>query len=166
MLTETVCVALSGAGLAIAVLTAWRRRFLAATRAAAVALLPIGLYLTGLLTLVGRVGRAIGSWGAGLVLRPSVWLGFAVLAVSVVLYAAARLAAGRSGGGRAARKAARAAEGGTQVGAGPAAELGGGRRAAAPTTANARQPKRGKRDADDPLSEFGDIEEILRKRGI
>ncbi|MCQ4082737.1 hypothetical protein NGB36_19540 [Streptomyces sp. RB6PN25] len=158
MLTETVCVALSGAGLAVALLTAWRRRFLRATRIAAVALLPVGLYMTGLITLGSRVGEAIGSWGAGLVLKPTVWAGFAVLAVAVVLYVVTRFAAARGGG--------KAVEGGAAS------------RAVAPTTsapaigaggkAVERQPKerKGSGAADDGLSDLGDIEEILRKHGI
>ncbi|CCB77972.1 MULTISPECIES: hypothetical protein [Streptomycetaceae] len=155
MLTGTVCLALSGAGLAVALLTAWRRRFLRATRIAAVALLPVGLYLTGLLTMLGRIGRAIGSWAAGLVLDPTVWAGVAVLALAVVLWVAARLAAGRAAGRR-----TRAEQ--PSVTGGSATALGG---ATPPPTATP-SAKRPKRAADDPLSEFGDIEEILRKRGI
>ena len=154
MLTATVCVALSGAGLAAALVTAWRRRFVAATRLAAVALLPVGLYLAGLITLGARIGGAIGSWGTGLVLNPMVWAGFAVLAVAVVLYLAARLAAGRTG-----RRSV--------------AERGGNRAVApgSPTPAIGRaagtaQPRRGQSAGNDDLADFKDIEEILRKRGI
>jgi hypothetical protein len=95
MLTSTVCVALSAAGLAIALLTAYRKRYLAAVRTAAFALLPVGLYMTGLVTLGSKVGKAVGSWASDLVFKPSVWAGFAVLAVSAVLYAGSRFAAGR-----------------------------------------------------------------------
>ncbi|MGO4753376.1 hypothetical protein AB4212_33010 [Streptomyces sp. 2MCAF27] len=47
MLTDTVCAAASAAGLAVAFVTAYRKRFLAATRIAAYALLPVGLAMTG-----------------------------------------------------------------------------------------------------------------------
>ncbi len=40
MLTSTVCAAVSAAGLGIAALTAYRKRFLAATRIAAFSLVP------------------------------------------------------------------------------------------------------------------------------
>lgn len=143
MLTAAVCVALSGAGLAAALVTAWRRRFSAAARLAAVALLPIGLYLAGLITLGARIGSAVGGWGAGLVFDPAVWAGFAVLAAAVLLYAAGRLAAGR-------RKSAAAGPSAVRGGpAGPAVESG-----------------RAGRAGPDGLSEFKDIEEILRKRGL
>ena len=53
MLAETICSAVSAAGLGIAAVTAYRKRFLAAARIAAYSLVPVGLVLTG----VGRVGR-------------------------------------------------------------------------------------------------------------
>ena len=42
MLAETVCSAVSAAGLGIAAITAYRKRFLAATRIAAYSLVPVG----------------------------------------------------------------------------------------------------------------------------
>jgi hypothetical protein len=96
MLTTTVCVALSAAGLAVALLTAWRRRFVRAARIAAVALLPVGLARAGLLGLAADVAAAATDWGVSLVLRPTVWAGFAVLAAAVVLYGGARVGARRT----------------------------------------------------------------------
>lgn len=162
MLTSTVCVALSAAGLAIALLTAYRRRFLAATRMAAVALLPVGLYLTGLLTLAGKVGLATGSWAADLAFKPSVWAGFAVLAGSVVLYTVARLV-GRRGKGT----ARRGAEGHGPLASAPAAP-------GLPRRETEEKPKQKKPTAktgtapkgDDGLSDFLEVEEILKRRGI
>ncbi|MFD3457858.1 hypothetical protein ACFWVC_37480 [Streptomyces sp. NPDC058691] len=153
MLTSTVCVALSAAGLAIAVLTAYRRRFARAVRTAAVALLPVGLWMTGLVTLGGKVVAAVGDWAAGLVFKPSVWAGFGVLALAVVLYAAGRIA-GRRGGASERR--------GT-----PAAVPG----ASAPALGAARRPDakpkaKEKIKTDPDLAEFGEIEEILKRRGI
>ncbi|WP_461030548.1 hypothetical protein, partial [Streptomyces sparsus] len=98
MLTVTVCAALSAAGLAVSFLTAYRRRYVAATRLAALSLLPIGLAMAGLVGLGGRIIRAVGSWAADLVLKPTVWAGFAVLALSVVLYVIARFAQARTSG--------------------------------------------------------------------
>ncbi|WP_329320211.1 hypothetical protein [Streptomyces sp. NBC_01262] len=146
MLTSTVCVALSAAGLAIALLTAYRKRYLAAVRTAAFALLPVGLYMTGLVTLGSKVGKAIGSWASDLVFKPSVWAGFAVLAVSAVLYAGSRFAAGR-------RK--EKGKGGGQ-----------GRAAVAPASTAPALPKSKRAQATSDLSDFSDVEEILKRRGI
>ncbi|MGW7008611.1 hypothetical protein ACWGCW_38995 [Streptomyces sp. NPDC054933] len=159
MLTATVCVALSGAGLAVALLTAWRRRFRRATRIAALALLPIGLYEAGLITLAGKIGSAVGTWATGLVFKPTVWAGFAVLALAVVLYVTTRFGDAKQVT-RAERKAAQTSKSGPAVGAAASApQLGRSK------TAPAARPK-GKGGADDALSDMGDIEEILRKHGI
>lgn len=143
MLTSTVCVALSAAGLAIAALTAYRRRYLAALRTTAWALLPVGLYMTGLVTLGSKVGKAVGDWAADLVFKPSVWAGFGVLALSVVLYAGTRLVSRRRGRG---------------VGPAPA-----GGKAVTPKAADGSRAITAK---DPALSDFGEIEEILKRRGI
>lgn len=156
MLTVTVCAALSAAGLAVSFLTAYRRRFVAATRLAAISLLPIGLAMAGLIGLGGKIVQAISNWAADLVLKPSVWGGFAVLAVAVVLYLVASFAQSRSGGGKAGRVAAK--QGGQ---AQPAAT------AEAPTPAPAVGPG-GKRTPakKSGAEDFSDIEEILKKHGI
>lgn len=166
MLTTTVCAALSAAGLAVAFLTAFRRRFAAATRIAAFALVPVGLAMSGLVGLAGRIGRAVGSWTADLVLKPTVWAGFAVLAVAFVLYVIGRFAGRRSrrkaaatGGPREAAPApGRAAVGGASapaVGSGTAASTGQG-----------RKPATGKDEKASSGEDFSDIEAILKKHGI
>jgi hypothetical protein len=153
MLTTTVCAALSAAGLALALLTAYRRRYLRATRIAALALLPTGLAMAGLVTLGRRVGTAVADWAVDLVFKPTVWTGFAVIACSALLYGITRLFAGR----------APAAERTT-------AERAPGALPGAPTTAiPAGAPAAGKRrggSADSGLSDFADVEEILKRRGI
>ncbi|WP_407563765.1 hypothetical protein [Streptomyces sp. 184] len=159
MFTTTVCAALSAAGLAISLLTAYRRRFRRATKIAALSLVPVGLAMAGLIELGGKVGRAIGDWAADLVLKPSVWGGFAVLAVAVLLWIVQRLV-----GERAKRK-----EGGSAPAAPAAAPsasrpaLGGGRagksRGAAPATGGRKRSGSGDED-------FSDIEAILKKHGI
>ncbi|WP_431960556.1 hypothetical protein [Actinacidiphila sp. bgisy160] len=147
MLTSTVCVALSAAGLVIALLTAYRRRFRRATMIAAAALLPVGLYMTGLVSLAGTVVRAVADWAADLVFKPSVWAGFGVLALSVVLYVLARV--GRS-------------KGVAQGSAGRAVAPGVG----APALAQGKKPVPKAAKTDPDLAEFGEIEEILKRRGI
>ncbi|UNS95990.1 hypothetical protein MMF93_05355 [Streptomyces tubbatahanensis] len=153
MLTTTVCAALSAAGLAIAFLTAWRRRFAAATRIAAVALVPVGLAMSGLVGLGGKIGRAVGGWAADLVLKPTVWAGFAVLACAVVLWVIGRVASGRSAGKPA--KQPRAQEEKPRS-TGPASG------APALTTPPSGRRKTQASDGED----FSDIEEILKKHGI
>ncbi|WP_405579231.1 hypothetical protein [Streptomyces sp. NBC_01190] len=165
MLTTTLCVALSAAGLALALLTAYRRRFLRATRIAALALLPVGLSMAGLVTLGRRIGTAVGDWAVDLVFKPTVWTGFAVVAFSVLLYGITRLfsggeaARGRATGGPAAGGAVAG-----DRGRGPAAVPG----AAAPALPTAGRGASGRRrgSADSGLSDFADVEEILKRRGI
>jgi hypothetical protein len=156
MLTTILCAALTAAGLGVAVRTAYRRRFLRATRIAALALLPLGLALAGLVTLGRKVGTAAGDWAAGLVLKPTVWMGFTVLACSALLYGITRLFSGRepdgAGGaetrGRGERTAAAAA--GVPAPALPVSRMSGKRRGS----------------TDSGLSDFADVEEILKRRGI
>ncbi|MEC4020969.1 hypothetical protein [Streptomyces sp. H27-D2] len=167
MLTTTVCAALSAAGLAIALLTAYRRRFLAATRIAAFSLLPVGLAMAGLIGLGGKIGRAVGGWSADLVLKPTVWAGFGVLAVAVVLYVATRFASGRGAdrteerttrtSTRKERRAAAAAQRTAVAPSASAPSLGAGHTAARP------EPKA---KAAGGKEDFSDIEAILKKHGI
>ncbi|AZM45017.1 hypothetical protein DMB38_03500 [Streptomyces sp. WAC 06738] len=158
MFTTTVCAALSAAGLAIALLTAYRRRFRRATKIAALSLVPVGLAMAGLVKLGGKVGKATGDWATDLVFKPSVWGGFGVLAVAVVLWVAQRFAGERAkrkaGGGAAAPAAAPAASQ-------PA--LGAGRGGKSRGSAAATTGRRGSGSGDE---DFSDIEAILKKHGI
>lgn len=146
MIAETVCSAASAAGLGIAVVTAYRRRFLAAARMAAYSLVPIGLVMTGV---VGWLGDTAFS--------PTAWAGFGVLGAAWLLFAGTRSVERRRGGTRAERKAARGARTGAVAPGASAPSLGSG------TTPAARPagPRAGSA-ADD----FSDIEDILKKHGI
>ncbi|WP_225845644.1 hypothetical protein [Streptomyces sp. HPF1205] len=155
MLTTTLCAAPSAAGLAVALQTAYRRRFLRATRIAAASLLPVGLALAGLVTLGRRVGTAVGDWAADLVLKPTVWTGFAVLACSALLYGITRLIGGRGAGGRDGEHGRETAA--SAVPGAPAPAL-------PPSSGPSRSKRRG--SGDSGLSDFADVEEILRRRGI
>ncbi|MEO3840923.1 hypothetical protein [Streptomyces sp. B22F1] len=162
MFTTTVCAALSAAGLAIALLTAYRRRFRRATKIAALSLVPVGLAMAGLVKLGGKVGRATGDWATDLVFKPSVWGGFGVLAVAVVLWVAQRFAgerAKRKAGGGAAAPAAAPAASQPALGAG----RGGKSRGSAPATTGRRGSGSGSGSGDE---DFSDIEAILKKHGI
>ncbi|UNO39034.1 hypothetical protein [Streptomyces sp. MST-110588] len=163
MLTSTVCAAVSAAGLGIAALTAYRRRFLAATRVAAFSLIPIGLVMTGAI-----------DWVTDLVFKPTVWAGFGVLALSALLFMISRIVERRTGRiGGAGRKERRVRKGaaGRQpeavaptasapslgAAAGPAMGASSGRKAASPAP---------KAQATPPKDDFSDIEAILKKHGI
>jgi hypothetical protein len=158
MLTNVLCAALSAAGLAVALQTAYRRRFLRATRIAAASLLPVGLAMAGLVTLGRRIGTAIGDWAADLVFKPTVWTGFAVLACSALLYGITRLFSGRAaGGGEAAGERAERTTA-TVPGTAPSPALPSGDRPG-------RSKRRGS-GGTSGLPEFSEVEEILKRRGI
>jgi hypothetical protein len=144
MLAETICSAVSAAGLGIAAITAFRRRFLTAARIAAYALIPLGLVLTGAV-----------AWAAGTAFDPLAWVGFGLLGAAWLLFLLTRSVerrrlrrAGAPAPGEGGRPAAGA---GAQRRAVPQAPEGGRRGPAAPAG-----------DQDD----FSDIEAILKKHGI
>lgn len=150
MLTDTICVALSAAGLGIAGLTAYRKRFRTAVRIAAYALLPVGLAMTGIL-----------DWLTGLVFKPSVWAGFGVLGLSWLLFMVSRVAGRRVGGTRKERRAAAAAErDGVAAPGAPGPALGAGRSGG--SGSSGRSSSSGSSGTED----FSDIEAILKKHGI
>ncbi|MFE4862496.1 hypothetical protein [Streptomyces sp. NPDC056670] len=148
MLAETVCSAVSAAGLGIAAITAYRKRFLAATRIAAYSLVPVGLVMTGVV-----------QWVSGIVFKPSVWLGFGLLGVAWLLFMTTRAVERRTGGTRKERKAAAAAQRDAVAPAASAPSLGAGRAPAAQPAAKAKA-------APAPSEDFSDIEAILKKHGI
>ncbi|MEU0757668.1 hypothetical protein [Streptomyces albogriseolus] len=149
MIAETVCSAVAAAGLGIAVVTAYRKRYLTATRIAAYALVPLGLVMTGVV-----------EWLADTAFSPTAWAGFGVLGLSWLLFATTRTVERRRGGTRKERKAARES-------AAPAATAPG---ASAPALGQA--PSRGQSPAprQKPTAQgdddFSDIEAILKKHGI
>lgn len=153
MLAETICSAVSAAGLGIAAVTAYRKRFLAAARIAAYALIPVALVLTGVV-----------EWVSGMVFKPSVWAGFALLGLSWVLFMTTR-AIERRGLGAAEKpakavKPPKAAKGSAGQGAvAPAAS--------APSLGQDARPQPVSRQTPaTPADDFSDIEAILKKHGI
>ncbi|MFJ3823882.1 hypothetical protein [Streptomyces nodosus] len=149
MIAETVCSAVSAAGLGVAVVTAYRKRFLAAARIAAYALVPVGLVMTG----------AVG-WLAHTAFSPTAWAGFGVLGVAWVLFTSTRAVERRSGGSRKERKAARAAQREAVAPSSSTPALGGAKSPAA------RPASAAPRSSSDSADDFSDIEAILKKHGI
>ncbi|MFD8568145.1 hypothetical protein [Streptomyces sp. NPDC059639] len=148
MIAETVCSAVAVAGLGIAAVTAYRKRFLSAARLAAYSLVPLGLVMTGAV-----------QWVVDTAFSPTAWAGFGVLGAAWLMFMGTRAAERRSGGTRKERRAAAKAERRDAVApAASAPSLGQGTRAPAPVA----QPKPKSGAADD----FSDIEAILKKHGI
>ncbi|WP_327065735.1 hypothetical protein OG500_08135 [Kitasatospora sp. NBC_01250] len=158
MLTGAICYALTVAGLALAATHGLRRRWRTATRWAGLALLPAGVYLTGLVPVGTAIGRAVGHWATRLVFDPRVWTGVGLLGLAVLLLVLSRLGAA-GGSGRTEAPADAVGRGESRSREGRAAPA-----AAAPPAVDPA-PK-GKKSAADELGDFSDIEEILRKRGI
>ena len=149
MIAETVCSAVAAAGLGIAAVTAYRKRFLAAARLVAYSLVPLGLVMTGAV-----------EWVAETAFSPVAWAGFGVLGGAWLLFMTTRAVERRTGGTRKERKAARAAQREAVAPAASAPSLGGGT-VARPAARPAAKP--GKAEAGD---DFSDIEAILKKHGI
>src|SRR4051794_4059123 len=84
-LSFVVCLALS-AGLSM---SAYRRSQRGdqrgATRMGAWALVPVGLWLAGIVKLGRKVIDAVGHWAVNLVFNPLVWAGIAMLGVAVLV---------------------------------------------------------------------------------
>ncbi|MFE6828967.1 hypothetical protein [Streptomyces sp. NPDC057690] len=148
MIAETVCSAAAVAGLGIAAVTAYRKRFLAAARIAAYALVPLGLVMTGVV-----------EWAADTAFSPTAWAGFAVLGGAWALFATTRTVERRRGGTRKERRAAaRAAQADAVAPAASAPSLG---QASRPASRPAAAPR-----ATGGADDFSDIEAILKKHGI
>ncbi|MDO0928586.1 hypothetical protein QQY24_25410 [Streptomyces sp. TG1A-8] len=146
MIAETVCSAVSAAGLGIAVVTAYRKRYLPAARVTAYALVPVGLVMTGIV-----------GWLADTAFSPTAWAGFGVLGAAWLLFAGTRAVERRRGGTRAERRAARRGGTGAVAPAASAPSLATGTRPAARPAAPS---------ATGSPDDFSDIEAILKKHGI
>ncbi|MDI2132685.1 hypothetical protein [Yinghuangia seranimata] len=176
VVTGAVCAALTGLGFVLAVQSAQKGRYLRATRWVGLALIPIGLYLTGLATLGRRVGSAVADWATDLAFGVTAWAGVAVLAVSVGLLLVVRMIGARSGDDSppAPEASGRSSIDALLSGGGPSAS---GRSLPQSTSGQAqgqpaqrpgkpaKQP-RGRRGDSGLGPEFDEIEEILRRRGI
>jgi hypothetical protein len=157
---------LCGGLTAVGLIGSWfalrRRGPRAAARWLAWSLLPIALYLIGILQVLWRFGVAIGDFFGGLAFSPKVWSGVILVGISLVLFVV-------TGGlrGRARRKQGKA-EPDSQppatraLGAAPPAAASAGmasRPKAAPVPA-----KRKGAAADD--EDFGEVAAILKRHGI
>ena len=146
--TGTTCLIVTIVGLILS-FVAWRKKGLrSGMRGVAWSLLPLAMYLTNSVGLVGRIGSAVVRFASSFVFSPKAWLGVILVGVSVLLF----LISGGIplfGGTRKRNKARRQKARGSDQEA-PAAIT--------PAKGQAPMPP-----ADDDL---GDVEEILRRRGI
>lgn len=147
---------LSGIGAALS-WAAWKRRDLAAgLRGFGWSLLPVAAYLTGLLELIWEVASSLIDWAVHLVFSPTVWLGMVVGGVAVVCIVVSGLLRRR-----------RPAGADTEVASGPRRSA---RASATGSTSAPGQPKPVSRTRSQPTasvdSEFAEIEQILKNRGI
>lgn len=148
MIAETVCSAVSAAGLGIAAVTAYRKRFLAAARIAAYSLVPVGLVMTGVV-----------GWLADTAFSPTAWAGFVVLGGAWLLFMTTRAIERRGGGTRKERKAAKAAA--QREAVAPSASAPSLTQGSCPAARPAATPR-----ATGSGDDFSDIEAILKKHGI
>jgi hypothetical protein len=146
-----LCAGLTLLGLLLAILAGRRGNKGRLLQGIGLALAPIALYLSGLLSLLWNGVVAVVRWASRVVLSPPVWAGLALLALCLVLWVVGgfvarrtprRGKAGRSGTASTARTSA------------PVAVA--GRKGAAPA---GRQPA-----AQD--EEMAEIEALLKSRGI
>lgn len=173
-----VCAGLSALGV-VAAFFAFRRRGAAAgLRLFGWAMLPMAIYLTGMVRLLWTVGAALVKWVSGFVFSPYVWTGlalFGVAAICLPVAAAMRRRQSRAGEVETGRtstgtRAAGSNAVGATAGGNAAGNAAGGR---TNTAKGAGKPKpveqgkgRSKDKQEDPLAGFEDIDEILKRRGI
>ncbi len=158
-----ICVGLTAAGLVLSWLTFRRRGLRRGIRAVAWSLLPLALYLTGSIVLVGRIGSAIVQFSSAFVFSPRTYAGVILFALAAVIFLVSGgiplLSSKKRRERKKELKQQAAAGGKAQAAAGP------GSRAVAQVGAAKPAKRAGPgAGADDGLDD--DVMEILRRRGI
>jgi len=150
--TGTTCLIVTIVGVLLSLLV-WRTKGLrSGLRGIAWSLLPIAMYLTNAVGLVGRIGSAIATFGTHFVFSPRAWLGVVLVGLAVLLFLITRGIPLLSGWRRRHRRVehleprASARDAGGHV-----------------TTTEAPSRRGAVLSGGD---DFGDVEEILRRRGI
>ena len=168
-----ICVGLTGAGLVLSWFT-WRRRGLRrGIRVGGWSLVPLALYLTGSILLVGRIGSAVVNFAQSFVFSAKTWSGVVLLAVAaLILMVSGGIPLLTSGRKRARKKelrqASREAQATTTGSAVTVSAAGPGKRTAVEPTAAApaKVPAKGGKGGSDDDGLDADVAEILRRRGI
>jgi hypothetical protein len=165
-----ICVGLSAAGLVLSWFT-WRRKGLRrGIRAVAWSLLPLALYLTGSIVLVGRIGSAVVQFATSFVFSPKTWAGVTLFILAAVIFLASGGIPLLSSGRKRAGKAGKKKEVAQQPGSGTAITPGPGSRTVPQLGAGqpAKAASRGKQDkaAQDDDGLDPEVTAILRRHGI
>jgi cytochrome c oxidase assembly factor CtaG len=165
-----ICAGLTAVGLVLSYF-AWRRRGArSGIRGTAWSLLPMALYLTGSILLVGRIGSAIVRFASAFVFSPKTWSGVVLLVLAAVMLLFTGGVPLLSSRRRRARKAEAKQQEATAGNGRGAVSTQSGRAAGAIDPATTRPAKavakRGKQGAGDDTGLDDDVAEILRRRGI
>ena len=164
-----ICVGLTAAGLVFSWFT-WRRRGLRrGIRTGAWSLLPLALYLTGSIVLVGRIGSAVVQFAQSFAFSPKTWSGVVLLGLSaLILLASGGIPGRKRAKSRELEQRSQSARAAAPDGNSVPVPAGRGDRATSATGTVAVRPARSttgsKDDDDDGLD--ADVVEILRRRGI
>jgi hypothetical protein len=172
-----ICVGLTAAGLVVSYFI-WRRRGVRpAIRMGAWSLVPLALYLTGSILLVGRIGSAVVQFAQSFVFSPKTWSGVVLLGVTVLILLVTGgiplLTSSRRRAKKKELKKAGQGQGGqaaTTTGGAVALPARQGDRATvdvgSPEPSKVRASKRGKGGGSDDDGLDPEIAAILRRRGI
>jgi hypothetical protein len=157
---------LCGGLTAVGLIGSWfalrRRGPRAAARWLAWALLPIALYLVGILQVLWRFGIAIGDFFSGLAFSPKVWSGVILAGVSLVLFVVTGGLRGRSKRKRAKAEPDSQPTATRALGAAPPAAASAGM-ASRPKAAPVPAKRKGAAPDDE---DFGEVAAILKRHGI
>jgi hypothetical protein len=145
--TFPVCLTVTIVGLILSFI-AWRKKGLrSGLRGVAWSLLPLAMWLTGAVRLVGHIGSAIVQFAGAFVFSPKAWLGVILACLAVLLFLISGgipLVSGTRKRNKKRRERVRADQ---------------------PEPA-AVQPAQRQTPAPPPDGDMSDVEEILRRRGI
>jgi Ni/Fe-hydrogenase subunit HybB-like protein len=172
-----ICVGLTAAGLVLSYFIFRRRGVRPAIRVGAWSLVPLALYLTGSILLVGRIGSAVVQFAQSFVFSPKTWSGVVLLGLTVLILLVTGgipllTSSRRRAKKRELKKAGQGGQAGkaaTTAGSAVALPASQGNRATvetrAPEPSKVRAGKRGKDSSDDDGLD-PEIAAILRRRGI
>jgi hypothetical protein len=152
--TGTTCLIVTIVGLLLSLLV-WRKKGIrSGLRGIAWSLLPIAMYLTHAVRLVGNIVASIVRFGGAFVFSPKAWLGVILVGISALLF----LISGGIPLLRWGRKRRAKSQGKID-----ASRDRGGHVTATPPPARQQQPGMPPSPGEDDMS---DVQEILRRRGI
>ena len=141
---------------------AGRRSWRAVLRGLGLALVPIGLLLTGLMRLLVRAVRLVVDWFAGTAMTTMIWTGVGLAVVGALVWFLAGFMTPVTSAVARERRAARAASPGQEVTTGSARSAQG----TATTTSSTRKGRTGRTDRAGFTEEDRELERILKERGI